>query len=125
MSMFTEACFPRTKAGAPVSDTIFRELCEHPYGLTAAQLIEKIFRGVNEPDEYQVSARVAHMNRKMEQHRMGLRVRGHGGPGSIYLLYVVKEPRLEALQGAAAPPALSTAATLADGQTAAAGSAPR
>ena len=82
--------FPRS--GAPICGALFNALCEHPYGLTSAELIWKIWKGKCEPNWPGINVRVAHINQAAKKHRAGLRIRGRGGPGSKYLIHIVREP---------------------------------
>lgn len=77
---------------APIVSRAFFALCNNPYGLTAKQLAYEIYYG-NEPAWAINSMHVSFMyfNRKSAKNRWGLRIRGSGGPGSKYQIWVVRE----------------------------------
>lgn len=71
----------------------FFALCNNPYGLTANQLAYEVYNGVQEPEWAKSSMQVCFVvfNRKAAKNHWGLRIRGHGGPGSKYQIWVVRE----------------------------------
>ena len=71
----------------------FEALCAYPYGRTMKQLIEEVYRGAIEPDWASSSLQVSLclFNRKAKQHRWGVRIHGHRGPGSKYQVFIVRE----------------------------------
>ena len=79
---------------APVSGRIFDLLCEHPYGLTSRELADKVY--ADDPDggpdwaAESINGLVWQMNQRAKKEGLGIRIRGHGGPGSKYLIYVVR-----------------------------------
>lgn len=79
---------------APVSSRIFDALCAHPYGLTAKELVDIVY--ADDPDggpdwAYESIGLCAwRINHKAKKEGLGVRIRGHGGPGSKYLIYVVR-----------------------------------
>lgn len=78
---------------APIVSRAFYALCNNPYGLTAKQLAYEIYYGISEPEHSRNSMQVCFLqfNRKAAKNRWGLRIRGQGGPGSKYQIYVVRE----------------------------------
>ena len=77
---------------SPVKQRIFSALCEHPYGLTNGQLIARVYKGAREPTwaEGSIQAAVYAFNKIMRQMGSCLRIKGNGGPGSIYRIWIVK-----------------------------------
>lgn len=76
-----------------VSFKIFDLLCDHPYGLTAKQLAEQVWTADDGgPDWWNSSIQVSvlRINRLAQACGIGLRVRGSGGPGSRYQIWVVR-----------------------------------
>lgn len=76
---------------AHVLRPLFNLLCENPYGLTASRLKELIYTSPHEPDSNSLNTIIAKFNKKAKEHRWGVRIHGHGGPGSKYQIYVVRE----------------------------------
>ena len=82
--------FPRT--GAAVIEQIFSALCDRPYGLTNPELRAAVYSGAHEPDWAPecIQVAVCRFNRLAKRAGLGLRIRGGGGPGSRYLLYLAR-----------------------------------
>ena len=78
--------------GGPVIETLFRALCEHPYGLTNLQLRALIWPAAREPESAISCVQVAahSFNRRAAKVGLWLRITGSGGPGSIYRLYLAR-----------------------------------
>jgi hypothetical protein len=75
-------------------ESIFSALCERPYGLTNAELCDHAYAERKEPPlwaEACVGSAVMRFNNYAKENRLGLRIRGLGGPGSKYLIYVARE----------------------------------
>ena len=81
--------------GGAVIEGMFRALCAYPYGLTNPQLRAAIYSPGCEPEWSQncIQVGVCRFNRLAKRRGLGLRIRGSGGPGSKYRLYVVKHGR--------------------------------
>ena len=81
--------------GGAVIESMFRALCAHPYGLTNPELRAETWPVLTEPEwaESCIQVAVVRFNRLAKKRGLGLRIRGGGGPGSKYLLYVVKHGR--------------------------------
>lgn len=81
--------------GGAVIEGMFRALCAYPYGLTNPQLRAAIYSPGREPEWSQncIQVGVCRFNRLAKRRGLGLRIRGSGGLGSKYLLYVVKHGR--------------------------------
>lgn len=66
----------------PVAQRIFDALTERPYGLRARQLADIVY--ADDPEggpnwaETGIVVRIRHMNRRWEQHGIGLRIRSRG-----------------------------------------------
>lgn len=82
-----EMCLRRS----PVVGQVFKLLCANPYGMTAAKLKELIYNGHREPSSHALNTVICKFNQKAKAHRWGVRIHGHGGPGSKYQVYVVRE----------------------------------
>lgn len=69
---------------------VFEALCERPYGLTKRELMTAVYGGRKEPEwaDSSVSVCISRFNRLSNLNRWGLQIRGHGGPGSKYLIWV-------------------------------------
>ena len=77
-----------------VARNVFNALCQFPYGLTMKQLVPVAYPHVEfEPEWARSSVQVCIclFNRKARKHRWGLRISGQGGPGSKYMVFVVKD----------------------------------
>jgi hypothetical protein len=72
---------------------VFSILCEHPYGLTNSELCDHVYTSREPPlwAEGNISSAVWHFNGYARSNRLGLRIRGWGGPGSRYMIYVVRD----------------------------------
>jgi hypothetical protein len=72
---------------------VFSILCEHPYGLTNSELCDHVYANKEPPlcAEGNISSATWRFNGYARSNRLGLRIRGGGGPGSRYMIYVVKE----------------------------------
>ena len=81
---------------APIAEALFAALCAHPYGLTNNALCELIYGhradGGADHAQWSLQVTVCSFNRRAAKAGLGLRIRGSGGPGSKYLIYVVKPP---------------------------------
>jgi len=79
---------------SPISERLFDALCTHPYGLTSKELVEKMYFDREDGGPLtaaeSISVRVCYINKRFERLGISLRIRGHGGPGSRYQIYVVK-----------------------------------
>ena len=81
------------RSAAPVRERMFNALCEHPCGLTVNELIEIVYRGAKEP-AYAVGCVQAashFINARFKDQKIGLRIRGSGGRGSRYRIYVIRQ----------------------------------
>lgn len=76
---------------SPVLGPMFNLLCENPYGLTVAQLKDRIYQKDHELKSHSLQTTICKFNQKAKEHRWGVRIHGHGGPGSKYQVYVVRE----------------------------------
>ena len=88
--------FSNNLYAAPVSRRLFDALAEHPYGLTMRKLIEIVYNGCREPEYAASSLQVCAMrfNRRAKAQGLGLQIRGSGGPGSKYQIWIVKNVRI-------------------------------
>lgn len=85
--------FPKRRE-TPRLEKLFYALCEHPYGLTNAELCDIVYGGDADggPDKANevLNVLVSNFNRYARKDKLGLRIRGTGGPGSRYLIWVVR-----------------------------------
>lgn len=81
-------------ARSPVSRRIFDALCDCPYGVTLRELADRVYGGDlgGGPDGLPntMHVRIKHMNSALRAAGLGLYVRGDGGPGSRYRLYLYR-----------------------------------
>jgi hypothetical protein len=72
---------------------VFSILCEHPYGMTNSELCDHIYARVEPPlhADGNISSAAWRFNKYAQKKRLGLRIRGSGGPGSKYMVYIVRE----------------------------------
>jgi hypothetical protein len=75
---------------AAVMSNVFNALCAHPYGLTVRQLVEQAYTVTNEPDwaASSITVMICHFNKLARRHGWRLYIRGNGGPGSKYQIYI-------------------------------------
>jgi hypothetical protein len=72
---------------------IFDALCAHPYGLKMQELIPHVYPDPDrEPDWAAncITASVCRMNKRWRAEKSMLRVRGSGGPGSRYQIWIAR-----------------------------------
>lgn len=76
----------------PVGSRVFFALCERPYGMTCDELIQAVYNGSGEPDwaRSSVSACIHKLNRRLKQRGSLFSIRGYGGPGSRYQIFLRK-----------------------------------
>lgn len=72
-------------------DRVFDALCVHPYGLTMGELIPLVYLDPNrEPEhpEWVLPAVICHANKKWRTAGELIQIRGSGGPGSKYQIWI-------------------------------------
>jgi hypothetical protein len=72
---------------------IFNALAEHPYGLRMQELIPIVYPDPDKEPEYAASAvsvAVYNANKWWKKQRSMLRIRGQGGPGSVYRIWIAR-----------------------------------
>jgi hypothetical protein len=76
---------------APVAERFFQALCDHPYGLTAQEAAAIIYGAKGGPEGVKaVLCTTAHgINKRARKAGLGIRVRGHGGPGSKWQVWII------------------------------------
>lgn len=83
---------PKIDVGGKKRQLIFDYVARHPEGVTVGQIMEYVY--AEDPNGGPESSNVVavqawHINRYLETRGAPYRIRGRGGPGSIYRLYTV------------------------------------
>ena len=90
-------CIEHFIRAAPVLQTIFRLLCDHPHGLTKVELLFQVYRGREPNCDSALSARISQFNRAARLRRLGIRIWSKSESGRRYRIFIIKEKETPAL----------------------------
>lgn len=83
---------PKVDVGGKKRQLIFDYVGRHPEGVTVGQVMDYVYgddpNGGPESTNI-ITVQAMHINRYLEKHNQPYRIRGRGGPGSVYRLYAM------------------------------------
>lgn len=83
---------PKIDVGGKKRQIIFDYVARHPEGVTVGQIMGHLYADDPNggPESMNIVAvQAMHINRYLEKRKQPYRIRGRGGPGSVYRLYTV------------------------------------